>query len=316
MSLTDSFLDEVYFDDIDHFNQTIKEWDLQFLQLERGKIKAYDRQFNGPGFQLGYCTADKKLEQTGTSPDGVWSFGFITGAPIVWKGMEVLPDQVIVLKPGSELNGIGRSDFRVITIGFPESVLEQVCEEHELPETMRIIRENDLIRMEKWKKYQFTSKLLEVLAEFQFNPFSLDSTGYVELSNVDLPLEFCQLIEGPGKMEKIYTSKSRESIIKKTNQFLSESSSDPIKISDLCRITGVSERTLQYSFKEYYGISPKAYLKAKMLNKVHFALRQANPNLTSVADVAYQWGFWHMGQFAADYRRMFGKYPSETLGKL
>ncbi len=33
----------------------------------------------------------------------------------------------------------------------------------------------------------------------------------------------------------------------------------------------------------------------------------SNPTL------APAWGFWHMGQFAADYRKLFAKRPSETL---
>lgn len=33
------------------------------------------------------------------------------------------------------------------------------------------------------------------------------------------------------------------------------------------------------------------------------------------ADVANNWGFWHMGRFAADYRKFFGELPSETLQK-
>jgi AraC family ethanolamine operon transcriptional activator len=32
-----------------------------------------------------------------------------------------------------------------------------------------------------------------------------------------------------------------------------------------------------------------------------------------VQDVAEAWGFWHLSQFATDYRRLFGKRPSETL---
>ncbi|UCG61547.1 MAG: helix-turn-helix domain-containing protein [Candidatus Zixiibacteriota bacterium] len=35
--------------------------------------------------------------------------------------------------------------------------------------------------------------------------------------------------------------------------------------------------------------------------------------LTTIADVANHWGFWHMGQFSADYRRLFGELPLETL---
>ena len=229
--------------------------------------------------------------------------------------MELLDDEVVVLKPGSEISGVGRSDFKVITIAFPESILEQICEEQELPETMKIIRENDVIRVNKREQYQFTSYLLRVLEEVRLNPSLMDTPGYWELCNREIPNKFCQLVEGPGKRGKIFTSGNRERIIKKTSQYLSESISYPISVSDLCRITGVSERTLQYSFREYYGISPKAYLKAKMLNHVHIALSLASPGITKVVDLAYQWGFWHMGQFAADYRRMFGKLPSETLRK-
>jgi transcriptional regulator GlxA family with amidase domain len=28
--------------------------------------------------------------------------------------------------------------------------------------------------------------------------------------------------------------------------------------------------------------------------------------------VAVRWGFFHLGSFSADYRRMFGEGPSET----
>ncbi|MEO1130540.1 MAG: helix-turn-helix domain-containing protein, partial [Planctomycetota bacterium] len=42
------------------------------------------------------------------------------------------------------------------------------------------------------------------------------------------------------------------------------------------------------------------------------ALRSARSDVR-IADVAGAHGFWHMGQFAADYRRMFGERPSETV---
>ena len=38
-----------------------------------------------------------------------------------------------------------------------------------------------------------------------------------------------------------------------------------------------------------------------------------DPSTTRVTDVANEWGFWHLGQFAADYRRHFGELPSETF---
>jgi transcriptional regulator GlxA family with amidase domain len=75
----------------------------------------------------------------------------------------------------------------------------------------------------------------------------------------------------------------------------------------------VSERTLEYAFVERFGIGPKEYLNAFRLVSVRRQLRVADPRRFKVADVANAWGFWHMGQFAADYQQRFDEKPSETL---
>lgn len=80
-------------------------------------------------------------------------------------------------------------------------------------------------------------------------------------------------------------------------------------------MTGVSELTLQNLFMWKYGITPMAYLKRARLNDVRKVLRSATPEKLKVSDVANQKSFWHMGQFAADYRMLFGELPSDTLRK-
>ena len=54
------------------------------------------------------------------------------------------------------------------------------------------------------------------------------------------------------------------------------------------------------------------YLKALRLNGVRKALSAAERDRMRIIDVAMDWGFEHMGHFAADYRAMFGERPSET----
>lgn len=57
--------------------------------------------------------------------------------------------------------------------------------------------------------------------------------------------------------------------------------------------------------------SPKEYLKARKMQMVRSDLLSGNAE--SVTDTATRWGFWHMSQFAADYKKAFGELPSETM---
>jgi AraC-like DNA-binding protein len=44
-------------------------------------------------------------------------------------------------------------------------------------------------------------------------------------------------------------------------------------------------------------------------------LQRDDEDGATVGDVAAKFGFWHSGQFAADYWRAFGELPSVTLGR-
>ncbi|HOW69478.1 MAG TPA: helix-turn-helix domain-containing protein [Phycisphaerae bacterium] len=84
-------------------------------------------------------------------------------------------------------------------------------------------------------------------------------------------------------------------------------------VTDLCTAAGVSERTLQYAFKELMGITPVAYLTRLRLHRVRQALRAATHGTTTVTAEALRWGFWHFGDFARAYKECFGELPSDTL---
>lgn len=85
------------------------------------------------------------------------------------------------------------------------------------------------------------------------------------------------------------------------------------RIVDICRAAGVSQRTLEYSFRNLLGLTPIAYLRILRLNRVRAQLlAPACPGIT-VTSVATEWCFWHLGKFARDYAAMFGESPSQTL---
>jgi transcriptional regulator GlxA family with amidase domain len=90
-------------------------------------------------------------------------------------------------------------------------------------------------------------------------------------------------------------------------------SSDRLYVTDLCKVAAVSERTLEYAFKEIMGLTPVTYLTRLRLHRVRQALLAATQGSTTVTTEALNWGFWHFGEFSRVYKECFGELPSETL---
>lgn len=84
-------------------------------------------------------------------------------------------------------------------------------------------------------------------------------------------------------------------------------------IPELARYSGVSQRTLEYSFQETLDMTPVQYLRAYRLNLVRQELQVSNPAEHTVASVALRLQFTELGRFAVEYRRLFGESPSKTL---
>ena len=84
-------------------------------------------------------------------------------------------------------------------------------------------------------------------------------------------------------------------------------------VGDLATTAGVGVRVLQESFRQHVGVPPLTYLRRLRLDGAHAELSRSDPGRTSVSEVAYRWGFTHLGRFAAAYRERFGTSPSQTL---
>lgn len=93
-------------------------------------------------------------------------------------------------------------------------------------------------------------------------------------------------------------------------EYIHENTENAILVSNLCASLGVSERSLGYAFEYSSGLSPKKYINHYRLNKVRSDLKTGY--FEKIIDVAHRYGFWHTGQFAADYLKLFGELPSKT----
>jgi AraC family ethanolamine operon transcriptional activator len=158
------------------------------------------------------------------------------------------------------------------------------------------------------------------LAE-QFDGFGGDS----EIRNgraLELEQEFlrrlaaCMRATRPSSGNGSSTAPGRINVARRVEQHLLDDPAIPQTIDDLCRVAGTSRRTLEYAFRDYFGTSPKRFTKVLRLNAARNDLLRGDVSSARVVEIASGWGFTHMGQFAADYRHMFGEKPSETLHRI
>ena len=109
------------------------------------------------------------------------------------------------------------------------------------------------------------------------------------------------------------TAEARARAIRKALTFIKDRPGEAIGLNRLCEVCRVSERTLQRAFLDHFGVTPKTYLLAFRLNQVRRELLSPGVPGLLIRDIAIGMGFWHMSQFARDYKRLFGELPSQTL---
>jgi len=111
------------------------------------------------------------------------------------------------------------------------------------------------------------------------------------------------------------TRKTTQKVWDKLDVILKKVDDTLIPVHDLCLAAGVSERSLRRLFYDRYGVSPKTFVNWVRLNRVRSDLKKCTGKKSKIADIANSHGYWHMGQFAADYKKLFGELPSTTLNK-
>lgn len=108
---------------------------------------------------------------------------------------------------------------------------------------------------------------------------------------------------------------SRKRIVRLAEERFEAAGDASVSLVDLCMAAGVSARTLQYAFREYYGLSPTAYFRMRRFNRARHSLRNAAPDRGAVKRAALDAGITELGRFSVEYRRLFGESPSVTLSR-
>jgi AraC-like DNA-binding protein len=103
--------------------------------------------------------------------------------------------------------------------------------------------------------------------------------------------------------------------LNRAEEFICGNLNNPITRDQLAEVSSRSIRTLSRSFEKKHGIGPMAFIKQRRLDAAYLDLISAKHNETSVTQVAFNYGFVHVGKFAIEYGKAFGESPSTTLAR-
>ena len=83
--------------------------------------------------------------------------------------------------------------------------------------------------------------------------------------------------------------------------------------TEMAAAVGLSPRALQSAFRRHLNLTPTQLLRSIRLERVHDELAADSTINAQVSDIARQWGFTHLGRFAAEYFHKYRELPSDTL---
>lgn len=307
-----------HFSDFDEFAHTARAWDLNIRQIERGGFEGDLFQFGTGDFQVAHAAFKPGTYQQGAPPNGFRTLCILSDptSHLIWRRKTIAANAIMVFPIGAGLDAVSKGGrLKVFTLSFSDKLLVDIGQTVGFLDLDKLLNGQDVIVAKPQSIVEIRHFLYWICRELTKHPTKLDNHSIRYELEFELPRKL--LVASSESHEKMPKRifRMRDLALRRVEDYLKEFPNTPHTVRDLCRVAKVSERTLQYAFRERFGIPPKSFLLALRLNGVRRELKNTSTKPSTITDLATQWGFWHMSQFASDYRCLFGELPSETIGK-
>ena len=283
----------------------LSPWEMDFRQLNSGRLSAALRLRATPTLSLLNLRLNDSVHQRGASPDGWMTFGIGRRHAIQhWQGKDLDADALIAFGDADGFDGVSAPCFSGNVLSVSSKRLAAFAEAcgYALP------GERPSARALRSEAGRAGLGRLERRIEALLRPGDVPWTTAVE-EHLMIDLLFV-LTDSKLHRDKSWAH-TRRVALDKAVEAMQANLEEPVSIETICRLSEASWRTLNRAFLERFGQSPKTYYIRLRLNAVRQALLSGEAR--TVSEAAHPYGFWHLGQFARDYRRFFGELPSQTL---
>jgi len=298
-----------HFTDIDIYNETIKNWDLSFKLLSKNDFSADLHMIYDDNFSVVRETLTGKIDQKGSTQKGLIVFAIpINKTSLFWFDKIIGSDTLVIFPIENNFEVISNTNSEVYVVSINENSFF---------DTMRKagVKKNDKIfngkPQELFLNKDFSSRFINLLDYYLNTNLKNEKKNKALIYSITYSLvEYLKSVD----QKKIEIQQRKKHLaVKKAVELINNNVNQLFSIPQLCALVGVSERTLLSAFKEKYQVSPSDYIKAFRLNKVKQEIY--NTQTKTISEIAGKYHFWHMGQFAKDFKKQFGILPSEVRRK-
>ena len=301
--------------DFDELGAALPGWGVRLIQLGRGPFDGRVVLAQHGRFQLYEVEGNRSILAHGVSPPDSYEFNVIheQNADALWRGRTLRPGTINIRVPGEPLDHRTTERYRSTGLNVDANFVQRIAAGLLGVDAEAILR-GPFVSTDREQCTSLDRSLRRALRQ-------LATGGDPEPHRHQLEhflIEWLSGILGHAVPERTWESTTRGSrhraeIVRQAEEYMHAQLDRSLSLLEICEVVGASERTLLYAFRERTGQSPKAYLNALKLNRLRQDLKEADPRADSVHQLALRWGLAHSGALAADYRRLFGELPHQTL---
>jgi AraC-like DNA-binding protein len=280
-------------------------WEVTYRQVDGGKLQTEVELADYGELALMRERGNRRLEVAGRPPDRMLvALAPMPGTCLTLNGISAPPDSLYLLWPDEELHVAAGPGADVISMPVP---IDDV-----LASAAKISAAGIDEARVAGVQCCFDSAQVRALRGLMLE--SVESTGGIPSPAADLKLALARTLVSRANVTSEGAHKRSvhcHLALKRAIEYIEGHLLTTISVVDVCDYAGVSLSTLERLFKRELGLLPSSYVRTRRLDSARRALRSRRWANRTVAEIATNCGFGHLGRFSAAYREHFGVYPSE-----
>ncbi len=301
--------------DVHELSEQLRDWHFEFTQLTPGKYHGTGAIVQLDGVSIVRATHDQTVLRRGDPPPNMVALvmpGPGSGEAFV-HGQLVESGQCLTFAGGGLQEAITHGHYAEVAVGFDLTACDRQLDSLNGGSTGVAPGITIAAPGPSWIA-DMLSRIEWILAAVLEQPQSKVSNEVRARLADHVLAAMVQFDSAPADVDSTTRAAraGRRVAVRLARDYIHARLSEPVRLSELCRHAHLKIRSLEYGFREVTGLTPVAYIRSLRLNAVRKVLQRVSTRQRSISEIATDTGFWHLSQFALDYRQFFGETPTET----